>query len=84
MMVSNDVIYRVYVPNDGIGISVTCIGMECVDSTITGVYADYHALPESLKGRIAVLRSLKPDIDVNEIADVGKRINKQTYWVYNL
>jgi hypothetical protein len=84
VMISNDVIYRVFIPKYGKDISVTCIGIECVDSTIIGVYADFNALPELLKERIAVLNILKPSIDVNEIAGVGKRVNDQTYWVYNL
>lgn len=84
VMIRNDVIYRVFIPNDGKDIKVSCIGIKCVDSTIDGVYSDYYALPELLKERIAVLSILKPDIDVNEVADVGKRINEQTYWVYDL
>ncbi len=84
VMIRNDVIYRVFIPDDGKDIKVSCIGIKCVDSTIDGVYSDYYALPELLKERIAVLSILKPDIDVNEVADVGKRINEQTYWVYDL
>ena len=84
VMIRNDVIYRVFIPDGGKDIKVSCIGIKCVDSTIDGVYSDYYALPELLKERIAVLSILKPDIDVNEVADVGKRINEQTYWVYDL
>ena len=84
VMIRNDVIYRVFIPDDGKDIKVSCIGIKCVDSTIDGVYSDYYALPELLKERIAVLSILKPDIDVSEVADVGKRINEQTYWVYDL
>ena len=84
VMIRNDVIYRVFIPNDGKDIKVSCIGMECVDSTIQGVYSDLDALPELLKERIAVLSILKPDIDVSEVVGIGKRLDEQTYWVYDL
>ena len=77
-----DSIYRVQVDYDTNAVEVTCIGMDCVDSALEGMYSSVDDLPYWFVGRLAVLSICGTDPPTLLIEGVGRRIDEYTYWVY--
>jgi len=77
-----DSIYRAQVDYDTNAIEVTCIGINCVDSALEGMYSSVDDLPDWFIGRLAVLSICDADPPTLLIEGVGRRIDEHTYWVY--
>ena len=46
------------------------------------VYDSIEDLPPWMQSKLSVLMLLDPDKINNEITDVGKRISKRVFWIY--
>lgn len=49
--------------------------------TLNGVYPNFEALPEDIRGKLAFLKMLK---DGESISEVGVRLDSKTFWVVNM
>ena len=56
----NDPVYLVMEMPDTGKYEITCVGIHCVDSDIDGLYDSFDALPEWVKGKVAVLKNWEP------------------------
>jgi hypothetical protein len=79
---SDDNIYRVSIDNTTKQVEVVCIGMDSVDSEAEGVYSSVDELPEWAQERVAVLMLCDPTPPTQEVEGVGRRIDRDVYWVY--
>ena len=78
----DDNIYRVVIyPRTKIA-SVSCFGMEGVDMTVEGVYDSVDELPEWMQRKLAILNMLRVASPMRTVDGIGKRIDKDTFWVY--
>ena len=78
-----DSIYRVQVDYGTNAVEVTCIGMNCVDSPLEGMYSSVDELPDWFVGRLAVLSVCGTDPPtLGFVEGVGRRIDEYTYWVH--
>ena len=78
----DDNIYRVVIYPNTKSVLVTCFGMEGVDTSIEGAYDSVDELPEWIQRKLAVLNMLKVKPPMVAVSDVGRRIDKDTFWVY--
>ena len=52
---SDATVYRVCIQDDNNTVEVSCLGMDCLDSTCNGVYDSVDKLPDWIQDRLAVL-----------------------------
>ena len=78
---SVDKLYRVQVHSDTNTIEVTCIAIDRVDAEAEGIYACVDDLPKWLQERLSVLMILDWRPPTVSIDNIGRRIDKTTYWV---
>jgi len=79
-----DKFYRVRLSNDTNRIEVSCFGMDAIDSELEGTYSDVEELPLWIRERLAVLMVTTWKPVTKEIAGVGRRIDKTTFWICSL
>ena len=78
-LIGNDIHYLVMEMPDTGKYEITCVGMDCVDSDIGGLYDSFDTLPEGVKGKVAVLKNWEPcHLDNHptrepQVEDVGSR-----------
>ena len=77
----DDKLYRVCLDNHINTIEVVCIGIDRVDSGTYGVYASADDLPKWLQERLAILMVTSWKPPTVGIDGIGKRIDKNTFWV---
>lgn len=77
-----DKIYRVYVCPHTTKVHVTCIGMDNVDSEVNGTYDTPDDLPDWIQNRVAVLMLTPLDKPTKTIEGIGRRIDKNVFWVF--
>ena len=59
-----------------------CFDPGSIDASGTGLYSNINETPSWIQERIAVLMMTDPTPPTEEVDDVGRRIDKSTYWVY--
>ena len=74
-------VYRVKFPDGKENVEIVCFGMECLDTSVTGHYMSIHETPKWLQRKVATLMLLAPPS--KNVDGVGRRRDKDTYWVYN-
>ena len=80
----DDKIYRVYICPNTSTITMTCIGMDSVDNETESVYHSVDALPLWTQEKIALLMMTALDKPTKSVEGVGRRIDANTYWVYQV
>ncbi len=83
MDTTSGITYRVNVAYDTKQVTITSIGMNCVDKEIDGDYASVDELPIWMQDRLAVLSLLEVPPPPNDVDGVGCRIGPYLFWVYN-
>ncbi len=78
----DDNVYRVSIDNTTKQVEVVCIGMDSVDSEAEGIYSSVDELPEWAQERVAVLMLCDPTPPTQDVEGVGRRIDRDVYWVY--
>jgi len=76
-----DRLYRVLVSPATGKIDVLCLGIDCVDPEVEGVYANSSLLPAWMQERLAVLSLMKVDPPQTKVEGVGMRVDNATFWV---
>ncbi len=74
-------VYRVKFSDGKENVEIVCFGMECLDTSVTGHYMSIHETPKWLQRKVATLMLLDPPS--RNVDGVGRRRDKDTYWVYN-
>lgn len=64
------------------GVVVTCYGLDAVDSELKNYYSSVDDLPKWVQERLAVLYLLDPYKINDNVDKVGRRINRDVFWVY--
>ena len=59
-----------------------CFDLGSIDAPDTGLYSTINETPSWVQERIAVLMMTDPTPPTEEVEEVGRRIDKSTYWVY--
>jgi hypothetical protein len=81
-MLKKEPIYRVEIKEDNT-VETTCYEMlDAFDPQLKKWYESIDELPKWVQDRIAVLMLLDHTKTNEEIKNVGRRINKTTYWVF--
>ena len=60
-------------------VDVTCVGMDCVDSSLDDVYDTVDDMPVWVQERIAMLMVCK---DGQTIGHIGRRVDDSTFWLF--
>jgi len=60
-----------------------CFDIGCIDTSVLGHYVSINETPQWVQERIAVLMMTDPTPPTEEVAAVGRRIDRSTYWVYH-
>ena len=60
-------------------VDVTCVGMDCVDSSLDDVYDTVDDMPVWVQERIAMLMVCK---DGQTIDHIGRRVDDSTFWLF--
>jgi hypothetical protein len=60
-----------------------CFDIECIDTSVLGHYVSINETPQWVQERIAVLMMTDPTPPTEEVGEVGRRIDRSTYWVYH-
>jgi|TARA_R110000824_G_scaffold223206_1_gene411003 hypothetical protein len=79
--VADDKLYRVSLDTSTNAIEVVCIGIDRVDAEANGIYANADDLPKWLQERLAVLMVLDWKPPTVHVDGVGRRIDKNVFWV---
>jgi hypothetical protein len=82
--VVNSTVYRVSIRegHEGQVASVICLDIEMVDDQYEAVYDSLEDLPQWIQDRLAVLSMLSYDPPTEIVSGIGRRISKDTFWVY--
>ena len=80
---SDDMMYRVVLNNTTGCVEVSCIGMNCIDSTLDGLYGGVKELPQWMQEKVALLMMTSYTPPVTPIRGVGQRIREDTFWIYD-
>lgn len=59
-----------------------CFDLGSIDAPDTGLYSTINETPPWVQERVAVLMMTDPTPPTEEVEEVGRRIDKSTYWVY--
>lgn len=73
--------YRVAFDTVQAKISVTYLGIESVDDSLSSDYDCVEQLPQWMQERLAMLNMLSYEPPTEIVDGVGRRISKSTYWV---
>jgi hypothetical protein len=76
-----DRLYRVVIAPATGKVDVLCLGIDCVDPEVEGVYANTSLLPAWVQERLAVLSMMKVDPPQTRVEGIGMRIDDNTFWV---
>mgnify|MGYP003666971849 FL=1 len=60
-------------------VDVTCVGMDCVDSSLDDVYDTVDDMPVWVQERIAMLMVCK---DGQTIDHIGRRVDDSCFWLF--
>ncbi len=77
---SDATVYRVCIQDANNTIEVSCLGMDCLDSTCNGVYDSVDKLPDWIQDRLAVLLLCAPN-QYDSVEGIGRRIEAKVFWV---
>lgn len=79
---ADNVTYRVTIHPTTNVVEIMSFDIGCIDASVTGLYSTINETPPWVQERIAVLMMTDPTPPTEEVGEVGRRINKSTYWVY--
>lgn len=81
----DDLVYRIAIEHNRVKVMSFCTkdGIIEVDESIEGTYDDLDSLPKWIQERIALLSMLSYKPPTVTVEGVGRRISKDTYWVFN-
>lgn len=83
MKAPNIVTYRVTIhPTTG-DVDIMCFDIGCIDTSVLGHYVSINETPQWVQERIAVLMMTDPTPPTEEVGEIGRRIDRSTYWVYH-
>jgi len=80
LSMEDEKIYRLEIKSKGV--TVVCYGLDAVDSELKLYYSSVDDLPDWAKERLAVLYLLDPAKLNQNVDKVGRRINKDVFWIY--
>ena len=78
----NDTLYRVNISNTTKQVSVLCLAMESLDEQDATTYDSVDELPSWIQEGLAILSMTSSEPPTKEVSGVGRRIDKDTYWLY--
>ena len=81
MLMDDDKIYRIEL-DDSKKVIVKCYGIDSIDSVLQPYYSSVDDLPQWVQKKLAVLYLLDPDKVNQDIEKVGRRINRNVFWIY--
>lgn len=81
-IINGDNIYRVFINPTTKHVEVTCVGLEKVDARAEGVYRNTNLLPDWMQEKLAVLTMMSAKPPTKIVEGVGRRIDKDRYWVF--
>ena len=76
-----DNIYRVCIDPATQQVEVTTFGIDYLDTSEVGMYANTSTLPMWMQEKLAVLTMMSPKPPTTPVEGVGQRINATTYWL---
>jgi len=76
-----DRLYRVVIAPATGKVDVLCLGIDCVDPEVEGIYANTSLLPAWIQERLAVLSMMKVDPPQTRVEGIGMRIDDNTFWI---
>lgn len=76
-----DRLYRIVVAPATGKVDVLCLGIDCVDPEVEGIYANSSLLPAWVQERLAVLSLMTVDPPQTKVEGVGMRVDDNTFWV---
>jgi len=76
-----DRLYRVVIAPATGKVDVLCLGIDCVDPEVEGIYANTSLLPAWMQERVAVLSLMKVDPPQTRVEGIGMRIDDNTFWI---
>jgi hypothetical protein len=79
---ADNVTYRVTIHPTTNEVEIMSFDIGCIDASVTGLYSTINETPSWVQERIAVLMMTDPTPPTEEVEEVGRRIDKSTYWVY--
>jgi hypothetical protein len=79
---ADNVTYRVTIHPTTNEVEIMSFDIGCIDASVTGLYSTINETPSWVQERIAVLMMTDPTPPTEEVGEVGRRIDKSTYWVY--
>ena len=74
-------VYLVSFSNTTEYVRIVCIGIECIDTSITGNYTSITKAPDWMQRKVATLAMLSWPSE--SIDNLGERVDEHTYWVYD-
>ena len=80
MLMDDDKIYRLELGTDKVVVS--CYGIDSIDSVLNPFYESVDDLPDWVQRKLAVLSLFDPTRVNNDVEKVGRRINKNVFWIY--
>ena len=82
---ADELVYRVAIEHNRVNIMSFCTKNDVleVDEAVEGTYDDLDSLPKWIQERIALLSMLSYKPPTVTVEGVGRRIGKNTYWVFN-
>lgn len=82
IVIDDDKIYRLELVDDSVGVAVTCYGIDSIDSVLASFYKSVDDLPDWVQRKLAVLSLFDPKRINKDVENVGRRINKNVFWIY--
>lgn len=80
---SLDTTYRVSICDTTKRVEVICFGIGSLANGVTGTYTSEQELPDWMRQKLAVLRILSLPPPVEDIPDVGRRLQEGVFWIYH-
>lgn len=80
---SLDTTYRVSISKHTGRIEVICFGIGSLANGVTGQYDSEEHLPDWMRQKLSVLRIMSDPPPIEDIANVGRRLNQELFWVYH-
>ncbi len=76
----DDKIYRVMIHKNLV--EVIPLGLDIVDNDVAGNYSSTNDLPVWMQERLAVLACMSPKPPTDNVEGIGRRIEKNIFWLY--
>lgn len=80
---SLDTTYRVSIAKHTGRIEVICFGIGSLANGVTGQYDSEEHLPDWMRQKLSVLRIMSDPPPIEDIANVGRRLSQELFWIYH-